>query len=116
MPNEHAMPAADDWLAVLATACAASSQKKVADRLGVSSTVVNQCLHGKYSGDTARVADLVERVLIQRRVQCPVLGDIPAEDCRAHQRRPYTPFNATLATLYRACRNRCPNSQLKKGE
>lgn len=116
MPNEHENPAADDWLAVLADACAASSQKRVADRLGVSSTVVNQCLKRKYTGDTARVAALVERVLVQRRVQCPVLGEIPAETCRAHQRSPYSPFNSTLVQLYRACRNRCPNSSLKKGE
>lgn len=103
-----------EWLAVLAAACAAKSQKSVAARLGVSATVVNQVLKGKYQGNTDRIRGLVEAVLMRRTVLCPVLGEISAEDCLRHQKRPFTPVNPTFVRLFRQCPE-CPNAQ-KRGE
>lgn len=102
-----------DWKETLRDACAASSQKKVADRLGVSATVVNQVLHDKYPGNLNRVKGLVEFVLTRgAAVQCPVLGEIGNEECLAYQRQPFAATNAQRVRLFRACRNGCPHSRI----
>ena len=43
------------WIKVLAAECEKTSQAKVASKLGVSATVVNQCIHNKYPGDRERI-------------------------------------------------------------
>ena len=101
-----------DWIETLAKACAVTSQKRVADRLGISATVVNQVLHDKYPGNLRRIRDLVEFALTGTSVRCPVLGEIGKEDCLAHQRQPFAATNAQRVRLFRACRNGCPHSRI----
>jgi hypothetical protein len=44
-------------------------------------------------------------------VPCPVLGDIPSQDCQDWRKRSrqFVPSNAQRVTMFRACR-RCPRN------
>jgi hypothetical protein len=100
-----------DWLAALAGACDAESGRAVAARLGVSPAAVCRVLGNSY-GDTAAMERRVREVLMVNRVNCPVLGEIGVEDCRAHQRRPFSPVNPLFVQLARAC-PACANREAK---
>ena len=100
-----------DWLAALARACDAESGRAVATRLGVSPAAVSRVLGNNY-GDTAAMERRVREVLMVNRVNCPVLREIGVEDCRAHQRRPFSPVNPLFVQLARAC-PACPNREAK---
>lgn len=100
------------WIDELRRACEATSQRQVARRIGYTAPVVSQILRGVYPSDMARVRTAVEGALMQREVECPVLGTISRERCIAHQRRPFTPSNPATVRLYRACRSGCPHSMI----
>ena len=70
------------WIARLAEECAASSQNRVASRLGRSAALVSHVLRRKYPGDMAAVEALVRDVLMPVSVNCPVLGEIATSTCR----------------------------------
>lgn len=102
---------APDWVVRLAEECAASSQNKVAVRLGRSAALVSQVLKNKYSGDLAAVEELVRGVFMAATIECPALGRIPSNECqkwRAKARR-YSPANMMRVNMYRAC-TRCPRN------
>jgi predicted transcriptional regulator len=96
-----------DWLVVLAEACAASSQIKVARMLGCSPTVVNQVVHGKYPGDIDRFAERVRGVLLGATHECPVLGEISKRRCLDEQVREFAATNPARVQLWKACRAPC---------
>lgn len=102
----------DEWLDALRAACARSSQRKVAEQLGVSPAMVNQVLKGAYSGDLDRMRRLVEGRYLNQTVHCPVLGEIPLDKCQWHQEREFGTGNPQRVQLYRACRSGCPHSKL----
>lgn len=106
-----------DWLQILADECQASSQAKVAKRLGYSAATVSLVLKGTYSGDLQKVEQAVRGALMRQTVACPVLGDIPAQDCLGHQKAPFSTASPERVRLYRACRSGCPHSRIQsKGE
>lgn len=102
------------WIDELRAACARLGQKEIAKRIGYSNAVISQVLNGKYPGDLDRVQAQVEGVLMKRVVDCPMLGEITLDVCRAHQRRKFSTTNPMRVQMYRACRNGCPHSQLCK--
>lgn len=99
------------WLEMLRLQVKEQGQRTVAERLGVSPSVISQVRNEKYPGDMARIQALVESVYLSKSVHCPVLGDIPWHQCQQHQKNHYT-GNPQKLRLYRACRSGCANSDL----
>lgn len=96
-----------DWVEALAQECAASSQNKVAVRLGRSATMISQVLSNTYPGD---LIDLEERFRAEFQaavVVCPALGQIPASDCLAWRKkaREFQNTNSLRIRMFRACRS-----------
>lgn len=104
----------DEWLNVLRQACARRSQRKVAEELGVSPSMINQALKGVYPGDLDRLKRRVEGRYLNQTVNCPILGEIPLDRCQFHQEREFAATNPQRVELYRACRSGCPHSQLEQ--
>lgn len=100
-----------DWIMVLARACEAQSQNKVASRLGRSASLVSNVLRAKYPGDMDVVEDLVRGVFMRAVVDCPALGELPTHECYAWRQksRNFTGHNALRVRMFRAC-NRCPRN------
>lgn len=98
-----------DWLEALRRACAETSQSKVAARLHVSTTMVCQALAGKYRGNLGNLEARVRGELMNRTVDCPVLGEISLRRCQDEQRRPFATTNHIRVQLYLACRGTCPH-------
>lgn len=107
------MTAPDDWLAALRTACAESSQSAVAKRLGISPAAVSQVLAGKYAADTGVIEQKVRGVLMNKVVDCPVLGELNVKICLDWQARPFAATSEHRTRMYRACR-RCPHSKIRE--
>ncbi|PCI85751.1 MAG: hypothetical protein COB24_11840 [Hyphomicrobiales bacterium] len=63
-----------DWVEVLANANDATSQNKVADRLGVSGTQISMIIKNTYAGDYSKAEGAVRSHLMSEIVQCPVVG------------------------------------------
>lgn len=98
-----------DWVLVLAEACQAESQAKVAARLGRSGAMVSTVLRRKYGADLAAVEELVRGKLMAATCDCPALGVIGQHDCQEWRRkaRAFSGSNGLRVTMYRAC-HRCP--------
>jgi len=98
-----------DWVEALALACTASSQNKVAARLGRSAAMISQLLRRKYPGDLRAVEDLVRGHLLAGTVECPALGALPMHECRAWMAKAtsFENTNALRVRMFRACRL-CP--------
>lgn len=107
----HWGESAPDWLLILAENCDSSSQKKVGEEIGYSSTVVNQVLKGRYTGDLTAVEKAVRGAYLNATVLCPVLGDLPVNRCLQHQRQPYANTNRLRVRLYIACRSGCAHAR-----
>lgn len=98
-----------DWVAALARECAATSQNKVAARLGRSAALVSQVLRRKYAADLAGVEQVFRGVFEHLTVECPSLGTIPANVCRDWQLKAarFVNVNSERVRMYRACHS-CP--------
>lgn len=97
-----------EWVERLAFECGATSQNKVAKRIKRSAAMVSQVLHRKYPGDLSAVEELVKGVFMAEIIDCPAMGNIPANECqdwrlKSHQ---FINVNATRVRMFRAC-NRC---------
>jgi len=100
-----------DWLTVLTRECSATSQQAVAKRMGLSGATINQVLKGKYKGNLRRIQSRVEGAFMAARVDCPVIGDIPRDQCITHQqRRRFAATNPLRVQLHKTCPT-CPNWQ-----
>ena len=97
-----------DWVAILAEQCDRTTQREVAEAIGYSPSVVNQVIQASYKGSLKRVKSAVEGAFMGSVVACPVLGDLPQQDCLRHQRQPFNPSNPMRVRLYRACHTTCP--------
>ncbi len=100
----------EDWIETLSKACKEDSQKAVADRIGYSPTVVNQVLKGAYKGDLAAVELAVRGALMNKTVDCPVIGPLPTNRCLEIQKQPFAATNPQRVRLFQACRT-CPHAQ-----
>ncbi|MEM6836310.1 MAG: transcriptional regulator [Cyanobacteria bacterium P01_C01_bin.120] len=104
-----------DWIQELSRQCDASSQRKVAGRLGVSPAVVNQLLKNSYPGDMVGMEARVRGEFMALVVACPVLGELSSKDCQQWQRKTFAATNPLRVQMYRACRGGCPHSSLGGG-
>jgi hypothetical protein len=106
-----------DWVLALAEACEASSQAKVAARLGRSAALVSCVLRRRYEGSYPAVEELVRGVFLRAVVACPALGDLPTHECAAWRRRAreFSGHNALRVRMYRAC-SRCPRNRTGGGD
>lgn len=102
------------WLSTLREQCRAHTQARVAELIGYSPAVVNQVLQGRYKGDTARVEKAVRGAFMGETCHCPVMGEIPVNQCMEIQKQPFASTNPQRVRLFRACRAGCPNSQLDR--
>lgn len=104
-----AMP---EWVGQLAAECEASSQNKVAARIGRSAALVSQVLRAKYPGDLEAVEELFNGVFNAATVECPALGTLPANECRTwrEKSRAFVNVNSLRVRMYRAC-SMCPRNR-----
>lgn len=98
-----------DWVRALAAACGRSSQSKVAAQLDRSPAVVSTVLRKVYKGSYERVEERVRGVLMDGRVDCPALGQLPQHECQdwREKAKDFAVGNPTRTRMFRAC-NRCP--------
>lgn len=101
-----------DWVERLAKECAASSQRRVADRLGRSAGLISHVLRNNYPGDTEAVEEAVRGAFMNAEVACPALGTIPADECQSWRRksRRFVNVNSLRVRMFRACAN-CPRNR-----
>lgn len=104
-----------DYIVALADACMlANSQRKIADRLGYSPTVVSTVLANKYTADFTAIEERVKAVLMADTVDCPGVGqEIDLATCLEHQQHAKSKnrSSAFRISMMRAC-NGCPKSRL----
>lgn len=101
-----------EWVASLAAECAASSQSKVAKKMGKSSSAINRVLHNTYGADTSVLEEAFLGVFRNARIECPALGTMPIHECRIWRAkaREFAAGNPLRLRMYRACA-RCPRNQ-----
>lgn len=104
-----------DWIKVLREECKATSQTKVARRLGMSGTTINQVLNGKYKASTDRFEERVRGELMRKTLTCPALGEISSRRCQDEQARPFASTNPQRVAVYKACRSGCRHSKVGGG-
>jgi hypothetical protein len=104
----------NDWMDALREQVKRTSQQRAADRIGMSSSVVNQVLKGTYKGNLANVEARVRGALMNRTVKCPVLGEISCKRCQDEQDRPFAPTNPARVAVFKACRNGCKHSKHRR--
>ncbi len=98
-----------DWVEALARECEASSQSKIAARLGRSPALVSQVLRNSYKADLAGVEQVFRGVFESLTLDCPALGTIAANACRDWQLKAnrFVNVNSLRVRMYRAC-HACP--------
>ena len=102
----------EDWLEVLRAECAATNQARVARRNGYTPGVVSGVLKRTYKGDLKAIEQAVRGALMSATVNCPVLGDLPADRCLKIQKQPLAATTPQRVALWKACRGGCPHSRL----
>lgn len=105
-----------DWIRSLALACERSSQSKVSAQLDRSPAVVSTVLRKVYKGSYDRIEERVRGILMDGRVDCPGMGQLPSHECQdwREKARVFAPGNPTRTRMFRACR-RCPVFQRETG-
>ena len=106
MPKLHDMRE-PDWLRALRRAVERDGMKKVAQQLGRSKGGISDVLNGKYGASTKRIEERVRGALMNKRIECPQLGEIPPGTCQDWQDKPFAATNPERVQMYRACRNGC---------
>ena len=101
-----------EWVITLAEACDEKDQGRISSVVGYSAATVSQVLSNSYKGDMKRFRTAVEGALMDFTVNCPVLGELPANYCLTYQRRPFAATNPERVKLYKACRGGCPHSRI----
>lgn len=102
------------WISTLAEECDGSSQRRVAEELGVSAALLSNVLGNKYPGDLVRIEQAVSARFMRVEVDCPVLGRTSRCNCLEHQGRGFSTASPLHLRLFRACPN-CPNFARKPG-
>jgi hypothetical protein len=109
-----------DWIDALAAAAEnARSQTELGKRLGLASSTVSAVIGNTYPGNIDRIEARVRGVLMNARIQCPVMGEIARNRCIDFQELPFSGANPQRAQIWKACRAPCPHAfaaNLAKGE
>lgn len=100
---------AADWMTVLRRAVERDGMRTVATQLGRSKGCISDVLSGKYKASTARIAERVRGVFMNKKIECPQLGEISPAACQDWQQKPFAATNPERVAVYKACRNGCPN-------
>lgn len=106
-----------DWVITLAEAVETSSQSVVGRQIGYTSSVVSSVLRNNYRANLDKIEQAVRGALMASMIPCPELGEIPGQDCIAHQRRAskFQNTNPIRIRMFRACRQ-CPRHTGAKGD
>ena len=104
------------WVEALRKECTRIGQTRAGRSIGYSSTVINRVLKGTYAGDLQAVRKAVEGALMGSKVDCPVLGELAANQCLNFQGMDFAATTPQRVALYRACRSGCTHSRLAKDE
>lgn len=103
-----------NWVVVLAEYSDHYSQSQAAKEIRYTPAVVTQVLKKTYKGNLSSVEQAVKGAFQSATVKCPVMGDLPSNDCLENQRKPFSAVNPQRVQLFRACRG-CENNR-SKGE
>jgi len=103
-----------DWIVRLAEECERTSASDVARRLGYSVAVISGVVLASYKGDVGKVEAKARGAYMGELVDCPILGEIERDRCISEQNHRHAATSANRARLYRACRNGCEHSRLKR--
>ena len=99
----------EGWFALLKARIAAASLRQVAAELGYSGTTLSLIVHGRYAGETDRVAAAV--AARYETVACPYQGKtIPLHECRstAQGKAPtHNPMKMQQWLACQKCAKRC---------
>jgi hypothetical protein len=119
--NHQAAYRAEAWFAIFTAACGREQKAKVAERLGVSGSVVSQVLHstGLYGLGTASTERFATKVMHTfGRYECPHLTQqygqpkvITADKCREYAHRSAPSGSPGDLAHWRAC-STCPHKTL----
>lgn len=102
-----------EWLRALRKAVECDGLRKVALRLGRSKGAISGVLTGTYKASTKRIEERVRGELLNKRIECPVLGEIAPGACQDWQDKPFAATNPERVAVYRACRGGCPHFRRK---
>lgn len=102
-------PELPPYIRLLASACDASSQRRVADQLGKSSPYISRILSRSYAGSYDEAETLVRAAFGNEDVVCPLWGPIPLASCVRNRRRKAAPQNQAHL-LHGATCPTCPNN------
>jgi len=112
MPTLHDMRE-PDWIRALRAEVAKRGLRDTADLLGRSKSAVSAVLNGTYKANTKLIEDRVRGELMNKRIECPVLGEISPAACQDWQEKPFAATNPERVAVYRACRNGCRHFRRK---
>jgi len=98
-----------DWMKVLRGHVERDGMRKVSQQLGRSKGCISDVLARKYKADTKRIEERVRGVFMNKKIECPQLGEISPAACQDWQQKPFAATNPERVAVYRACRNGCPN-------
>ena len=102
-----------DWMSVLRVAVEKRGLKAVADQLGRSKSCISSVLGGNCPASTKVIEQRVRGELMNKRIECPVLGEISPAQCQDEQVKPFAATNPTRVQLWKACHGGCPNFRRK---
>lgn len=104
-----------DWVLAMAEHAEATSQNKVAQRIGRTAPLVSQVLGNKYGAGLDQIEELVRSILMREMVNCPGKGrEMAKVECSAWRTksRSFSGHNPERVFMFRACR-RCPVNQVE---
>lgn len=106
-----------DWVEALAVECGATSQNRVAARMGRSAGLISQVLHAKYPAGSSAIEERFRSVFQLARVDCPALGTLPAHECQdwRAKARSFATGNPLRVRMFRAC-TACPRNAREEGK
>lgn len=103
-------PDMPEWVRLLASACDATNQRAVAEKLGKSNGYVSRLINRSYAGSYSEAEVQVRAAFGREGVICPVWGEaIPLSSCLRIRRRKDPPDNQARRLYARVCPT-CPNN------
>ncbi|QDG74431.1 transcriptional regulator [Labrenzia sp. PHM005] len=103
-----------DYVRELARLADNQSLNSCAKRIGLSPATLSQTISNRYPGNQKKVEAAVRGALMGETVVCPILGEIGRHICLDWQGKPRAVTNAIRSQVYRACRDGCPHSYLRR--
>ena len=103
-----------EFIRALAQRCNEIGQRRVAQAIKYSASVVNQVLRNKYQGDMKKIESAIRGGLLAIKVKCPGVhhAEIPLHDCLSYQKMKLSTASPMRSRIHSACRNGCPNSKI----